>query len=99
LLLGVVLGVESADGVTEVPPTEMDSPTAETPAGAWTPTVVVGVVELTATGVAAGDAAAWADGDREVAGVVPVGATTSEMPVPFAVLAPTPAAVVAGAGE
>ena len=89
--MGDVVGVESVEGVTEVPADESDSPSAETPGlAALGPTViavagagdVAEVVGDAATPFAAGVVPVGvAGGDSEVAGAVPVGVRMSEVAV------------------
>jgi hypothetical protein len=87
--VGAVVGVESVDGVTEVPAEESDSPSAETPGPAAAGPTVIGVVGAVAE--VAGDAATAVEagavpvggggGESEVAGAAPVGVRMFEVAV------------------
>lgn len=86
-----MVGVESVDGVTEVPAEESDSPSAETPGLAALGPTLIGVVGAGAVAEVAGGAASpveagavpvGAEGcERELAGAVPVGVRMSEVAV------------------
>ena len=90
-LVGAVVGVESVDGVTEVPAEESDSPSAETPGPAAPGPTLIVVVGAGAVAEGAGDepiaveAGAVPVGavgaDVELAGAVPVGVRMSEVAV------------------
>ena len=87
----VVVGVESVEGVTEVPAEESDSPSAETPGPAAPGPMLIVVVGAGALAEVAGDGASpveagavpvgAAGADDEVAGAVPVGVRMSEVAV------------------
>ena len=90
-LVGAAVGVESVDGVTEVPAEESDSPSAETPGPAALGPTLIAVVGAGAAAEMAGDAASPVEagavpvgaggGEREAAGVVPVGVRMSDVAV------------------
>lgn len=87
-----MVGVESVEGVTDVPAEESDSPSAETPGPAALGPTLIAVVGAGAVAEVAADAASAVveagavptgagGGDGEAAGAVPVGVRIAEVAV------------------
>ena len=90
-LVGAVVGVESVEGVTDVPAEESDSPSAETPGPDALGPTLIALVGAGAVAEVAGDEpipveagavpVGAAGADNEVADAVPVGVRMSEVAV------------------